>query len=90
MTLRDPRYDTIKPMMNEGKIKKLIDVFTYIPKTRVAQDMGKKTQRFSELITDEIGAITVTEIQMMSDLFKMDIREVFDLIATQLPKMKTR
>ncbi len=44
---RDPRYDLIRSMINDGKIVSFNDIFKFIPKTIVAKDLGKKVDRFT-------------------------------------------
>ena len=46
----DKRYDIIKPMLNEGKIQRFLDIFHYQKKTVVARDLGKRGPRFDYLI----------------------------------------
>jgi len=52
MTNRDPRYELVKPMVENGKIEVFTDIFKYIPKTKVATDLGKKVDRFNELMNN--------------------------------------
>ncbi|HVU58874.1 MAG TPA: hypothetical protein VHD83_27625 [Puia sp.] len=85
MRLRDPRYNAIKPTFESGKIKKFNDIFIHVPMSVVAQDLGKKTARFAQLIKN-VGDIKVDEVRMLADLCDMDVEDMFSLIAKELPK----
>ena len=50
MGTRDPRYDLIKPMLSQGQIESFTDIFKYIKKTVVANDLGKKVDRFTVMM----------------------------------------
>jgi len=62
MTHRDHRYSLVKPMVDAGKIEVFNDIFKFIPKTKVATDLGKKVDRFNELMSN-------VEEFMLKDLF---------------------
>ena len=85
MRIRDPRYKAIKPTFESGKIEKFNDIFIHVPMSKVAKDLGKKTTRFSQLIKN-VGAFKVEEVRMLADLCEMDVKEMFSLIAKDLPK----
>lgn len=76
---RDTRYDLIEPMMSQGKIVSFKDVFKYIKKTVVANDLGKKVDRFTVMMHDP-KKFSVGDLYRMSDLFKISARQVFELI----------
>jgi hypothetical protein len=42
MIQRDKRYNLIKSLLSDGKIKVLSDIFDWVPKTIVSHDLGKK------------------------------------------------
>ena len=71
---RDPRYRSIRSMVNDGAIKSLNEIFNHIPKSIVAADCGKKVTRFTHLMEN------VDEFKMR-ELFK--IGALCDLTATQ-------
>jgi hypothetical protein len=62
---RDPRYDLIKPMIAEGKIIFFTDIFKYIPKTIVARDLGKKVDRFTELM-NRVEKFTLEDLYLIA------------------------
>lgn len=88
MRTDDPRYDTIKPMMNEGMVQTFKDIFRYIAPTVIAKDLGKKPSRFTQLIMRP-GDFTVEEVRMMAEFCNMTAREMFALIDDQLLPKKS-
>jgi len=87
MRQRDPRYEVIKPMLNEGKIQVFPDVFKYIRKSVVAADLGKRGPRFTELIS-KVEDFTVKELQIMARLFGLTLGEMFRLVEAELERRR--
>lgn len=88
MQKQDPRYSLIKPMLADGKIQTFTDTFEYIKKSVVARDIGKKVERFTELMND-VDDFRVGELRMMAKLFNLTLDEMFNLIARELEKKKS-
>ncbi len=61
MSSRDHRYELIKPMLNAGNIESFNDIFKFIPKTVVANDLGKKVDRFTTLM-NRVEKFTLDEL----------------------------
>jgi len=78
MENRDTRYDLIKPMIADGKVQSFNDVFKYIPKTVVARDLGKKVDRFTELM-NQVEDFTLGEMFFMGKLFGLNEAEILKL-----------
>jgi hypothetical protein len=87
MRKQDPRYSLIKPMLEDGKIQTFTDTFGYIKKSVVARDIGKKVERFTELMND-VDDFRVGELRMMAKLFNLTLDEMFNLIAREVEKKK--
>ena len=87
MQKQDPRYSLIKPMLADGKIQTFTEIFVYIKKSVVARDIGKKVERFTELMND-VDDFRVGELRMMAKLFNLTLDEMFNLIARELEKKK--
>jgi len=79
MANRDPRYDLIKHLYKEGKIKSFNDIFKYVPKTIVATDLGKKVDRFTELL-NRVGGFTLDEVALMASFCELEESVMFKLI----------
>ena len=75
---RDPRYDLIRSLYDRGKIGSLNDIFKYIPKTVVANDLGKKGSRFSELLAN-VGAFTLDELALIGKFCELEESLIFQL-----------
>lgn len=49
-TPRDPRYDTIKGLLQAGAITRFTDIFAWIPATVVAKDLHTNGTRMKRMI----------------------------------------
>lgn len=85
----DPRYRIIKPMLNEGQIQSFLDIFEYIPKSVVAADLGKKVDRFTELM-NRIEKFTVEELLIIAGFCNISMSEMFRLVETEYIKRKPK
>jgi hypothetical protein len=77
---RDYRYDYIKPMIDKGAIKVFSDIFTHVPKTVVARDLGKKGDRFTQLITKELDGFTLRDLFLMANFCGIKETQMLDLV----------
>lgn len=76
---KDHRYEFISTMMKDGKIKEFNDIFKFIPKTVVAKDLGKKVDRFTELM-DNVGGFTLQEVFELADLCDLTKAQMYQLM----------
>ena len=88
MRKQDPRYSLIRPMLADGKIQTFTDAFEFIKKSVVARDIGKKVERFTELMND-VDDFRVGELRMMAKLFNLTLDQMFHLIAREVEKKKS-
>jgi hypothetical protein len=86
---RDHRYDLIKSMIAEGKIISFVDIFKYIPKTIVARDLGKKVDRFTELMYN-VEEFTLKEIYLIANFCEMNESEMYKLVETEYLMKKNK
>lgn len=89
MRTRDPRYRIIKPLLNEGQIHSFLDIFEYIPKSVVAADLGKKVDRFTELM-NRIEKFTVEELLIIAGFCNLSVSEMFQLVETEYLKRQNK
>ena len=89
MRPRDPRYEVIKPMLNEGKINAFPDIFKFIKKSVVAADLGKRGPRFTELI-NKVEDFTVKELLIIARLCGLTTAEMFKLVEAELAKRNNK
>ena len=79
MRMKDPRYDLIKPMLSDGHIESFTDVFKYIKKTVLANDLGKKVDRFT-IMMEQPKKFSVGDVYEMAELFHIDVLQMFELL----------
>src|SRR6185312_1339527 len=87
MRKQDPRYSLIRPMLADGKIQTFTDAFEFIKKSVVARDIGKKVERFTELMND-VDDFRVGELRMMAKLLHLTLDEMLRLIAREVEKKR--
>lgn len=79
----DKRYEIIKPMVNEGKIRLFQDIFQFQKKTVVAKDLGKRGPRFDFLI-NRVEKFTVEELLFIARKCDLTFDEIMQLVKAQL------
>lgn len=79
---RDIRYDIIAPMFKEEKLKTFGDILKYIPKSVVAESIGKKPARFDQLM-EKPGDFSVRDLLVIAELSEISPAEIFGLVKTQ-------
>jgi hypothetical protein len=89
MRNRDSRYDLIKPMMDAGKIICFNDIFKFIPKTVVAKDLGKKVDRFNELM-NHVQEFTLEELFLIAKFCGIEEKQMYELVETEYLKIKNK
>jgi len=62
-------------MVDAGKIEVFTDIFKFIPKTKVATDLGKKVDRFNELMS-HVGQFKLDEIAFIGNLFDISADDI--------------
>lgn len=76
---RDDLYAPIRPLFEQGLISHFRDIFQYVTVSVFAADLGKKTDRFKELI-EQLDQFTVEEIVLMGSLVHLSLGEMIQLI----------
>ncbi|HEY4063130.1 MAG TPA: hypothetical protein VGM30_14590 [Puia sp.] len=89
MSKRDTRYDLIEPMIATGKITSFNDIFKYIPKTVVARDLGKKVDRFSELMV-RVDKFTLEDLFIIARFCSIDEITILTLVKAEYLKNKSK
>jgi hypothetical protein len=89
MSNRDNRYDLIEPMIAKGKIVSFNDIFKYIPKTVVANDLGKKVDRFSELMT-RVEKFTLEDLYIIARFCSIKEVTILELVNNEYLKSKSK
>jgi hypothetical protein len=79
----DDRYKLVKPMIDTDHIKSFRDIFTYLPKTVIAKDLGINNGRFTDLISHPEG-LRVGDVYRLAALFNIEPRQIFELIESEI------
>jgi hypothetical protein len=89
MLIRDDRYDLIKPMIEGGKIVSFNDIFKFIPKTIVARDLGKKVDRFTELMR-KVDGFTIGDLYKIAKYCNISETQIYQLVEKEYFKSKSK
>lgn len=49
---KDNRYNVVRILLEKGEIKTIVQIFQYIPKSIVSQDLRTNNNRFTQLVKD--------------------------------------
>jgi hypothetical protein len=79
----DPRYGTIKVLIDSGHIKSIKDIFIYIPKTTVYKDLGVNFNRFDRAIQDP-SIFRMQELVVLAELFNVEAKRFIDMAYEQM------
>ena len=82
---RDPRYKSIRSMVNDGAIRSLNEIFNHIPKSIVAADCGKKVTRLTYLM-EHVGEFKMRELFKIGALCDLTASQTLDLVREQYLK----
>jgi len=89
MSEKDKRYNFIKPMIGDGKIRSFNDIFDYIPKTVVATDLGKKVDRFNALM-NKVEGFTLDELFKIARNCKIEEGKILELALNEYLHQKAK
>jgi len=87
MIQRDKRYNLIKSLLSDGKIKVLSDIFDWVPKTIVSHDLGKKVSDFNKLLAKP-GRFTMEDIYLIGNFCGLKERQIYELYEAYYLKIK--
>jgi hypothetical protein len=79
----DPRYGTIKVLIESGHIKSIKEIFQFIPKTTVYKDLGVNFNRFDRAIYDP-SIFRMQELVILAELFQVDAKKLIDMAYEQM------
>jgi len=85
--MHGPRFETIAPLVEAGRIKTFGDIFRWISRTRVAEAIHVRPGRLLLMITDP-ERIEIGEVYRLADLFSLDREEMMALIRRHIPEAK--
>jgi hypothetical protein len=87
--MRDVRYGLIKPKFDEGRIKRFEDIISVIPKSRLAEDIGKGLRGIDKVIAKP-ETFKVSELARIEKLCDLSLREMLTIVSVdyKMPKLK--
>ena len=85
----DPRYGTIKVLMEAGHIKTIRDIFIFIPKSIVYKDLGANFNRFDKAIIDP-SLFKLGELLKLAEMFNIDERKFIEMAYDQSLMVKQK
>ena len=84
---KDDRYKAVKRLIEKGDITEFNEMFTYIPKTVVARDLGAAPARFSEKM-NLIEKFTLQDMFSIAKLLEVESIAVLRLADNQYSVQK--
>jgi hypothetical protein len=84
---KDERYRAVKRLIEKGDITEFNEMFTYIPKTVVARDLGAAPARFSEKM-NLIEKFTLQDMFSIAKLLEVESIAVLRLADNQYSEQK--
>jgi hypothetical protein len=82
-------YQTIKFLIEAGKIKTIRDIFRFIPKTAVLKDFRINFGRFNNALADP-SRFKLSELRTLARLFDVDPRLMVDMAYEQMAEAARR
>jgi hypothetical protein len=73
------KYKDVKIMFEEGKLKRLDDIFIYVNRSTVARDLGKKRDTLNRLL-ENVDRFTLRDIRSIAELCGLTLEEMLTLI----------
>ena len=86
MSKRDKRYDNIASLYKSGRVTTLTDIFTTVPKTIVAIDLGKKVSDFNKMLNKP--DFKMSELYLLARFCGLTESEVYGLYEDHYLKIK--
>lgn len=80
--VRDPRYESIRVLIEADYIKSIRDIFIHIPKTTVYKDLGVNFNRFDRAIQNP-SIFRLQELVVLAELFGVDAKKLIDMAYDQ-------
>ncbi|WEK37912.1 MAG: hypothetical protein P0Y53_10415 [Candidatus Pseudobacter hemicellulosilyticus] len=83
----DPRYIAAKRMVENGDITTFNQLFTIIPKSIVAADLGTQNVRFTMLM-NHVERFTLQELFLVGNFFELEEKDIFQLAFNQYAEQR--
>lgn len=84
---KDERYLGVKQLIESGHITEFKQIFTFLPKTVLAGDLGTNNNRMTRLINN-VQEFTLGELDRISQLIDVPYDAISQLVNNQFKKSK--
>jgi hypothetical protein len=84
---KDPRYKTVKILIEGKHIKNFKDIFTHIPKSVIAAELHTNNRRMGEVI-EEPGYLRIGEADTIAKMIGVPFTVIAGLIEASLKEKK--
>lgn len=75
---KDSRYKVVKVLIESGEIKSFDQIFEFIAKRVVYDDLGVNYAKFQRIFLNP-ALLTLRELMILADLIECDPHKLFDL-----------
>lgn len=79
---KDIRYESVKVLIETGRIQEFRQIFSYLPKSIMAHDLGTNNNRMTRLI-NHVEQFSLEELFRISNLLDVNYKTVLILIHNQ-------
>jgi hypothetical protein len=79
---KDIRYESVKVLIETGRIQEFQQIFNYLPKSILAHDLGTNNNRMTRLI-NHVEQFTLEELSRISNLLGVNYKTILTIVHNQ-------
>jgi plasmid maintenance system antidote protein VapI len=79
---KDIRYESVKVLIETGRIQEFQQIFNYLPKSILAHDLGTNNNRMTRLINN-VDQFTLEELFRISHLLGVKYKTILNIVHNQ-------
>jgi plasmid maintenance system antidote protein VapI len=79
---KDIRYESVKVLIETGRIQEFQQIFNYLPKSILAHDLGTNNNRMTRLI-NHVEQFTLEELSRISNLLGVNYKTILAIVHNQ-------
>lgn len=87
---KDIRYIRAKTLLENKELATLEDLYSILPKSVIANDLGLNPTRFSNFKSKSPGQFKFDEIMHLSQLIETDLFIIIELFRNSIDKLKEK
>jgi hypothetical protein len=84
--IRDPRYTTVRILIEDHKINRITDIFKYIPPSVVAKDMHTNITALENKFA-HLWQFTIGDIYRLAEIIDCDFHLIFHIISDEVIRL---